>query len=133
MSLSIVDSHEFSNTGSKSSGVNKLFIIGIVYGVREEHHNVSCMLTRMKAFNAKLFYSVDLKIANILAGLQGHSCKHPCTWCETNQDDLANISGSLWTLGSLVGHFNVQHGASKVSKKTLYWPNYTSVTLIPCH
>jgi hypothetical protein len=106
VSLSIVDPAEPVKTGaSKCTGVNKLFIVAIA-PVKELHQNVEFILSKIKASEASVLYTVDLKMANILCGLQSAACKHPCPWCETQDTELrlGLCDRKIRTLGSLQDH-----------------------------
>jgi hypothetical protein len=64
------------------TGVKKLIIIGITFDVQELYENVRTLLRSLKIDRIHFAIATDLKLANILVGIQSHSSKHPCTWCE---------------------------------------------------
>ena len=55
----------------------------------------------------------DLKVANILCGLQGHTSKHPCCFCEVTKESL-DQEATPRTIGSLRSNFE----AFKLSNKS---------------
>ncbi len=70
----------------KSTGVNKLQIIGLAPDVPETYDNVLqlwSMLDINQLFKEKenVRVAADLKLCNIIIGLMSHSCNHPCSWC----------------------------------------------------
>ena len=87
----------------QSSGVKKLFVIGIVEDISETYENIKNFLSGLKIEKVKPVVGCDLKVANILCGLQSHASKHPCCYCEIDKDNLANL-GELRTFGSLRLH-----------------------------
>ena len=48
----------------------------------------------------RFIISFDLKLANILCGIQSHSSKHPCCWCDASSPNLQNC-GHLRTFGEV--------------------------------
>ena len=47
-----------------------------------------------------LITSCDLKLANILCGIQSHSSNHPCCWCDASSTNLQKC-GHLRTFGEI--------------------------------
>ena len=69
----------------KNTGVKRLFIISIMNNCQENYENLSEI---WKLLNLNDFYgifSVDLKVANIITGLQSHTSSSPCTWCDAKK------------------------------------------------
>jgi hypothetical protein len=64
------------------TGVKKLIILGIAFDIPESYANVSTLMEALKVKHIQFMMAADLKLANILIGIQSHSSKHPCTWCE---------------------------------------------------
>ena len=50
-------------------------------------------------------FSVDLKVANIIAGLQGHASGFPCTWCDAKKKQLEKC-GNYRTIKDCMNNFN---------------------------
>ena len=65
------------------SGVKKIIIVAIAPDVAETYSNVRFILNVLKIDEIDLRYvcAVDLKMANILCGIQSHSCTYPCAYC----------------------------------------------------
>lgn len=95
-----------SNTMYKSrymeSGVKGLFIIAIVYDVPETYGNVKALLDVLAVETIHFKLAADLKLCNVIVGLQSHSCKYPCTWCEAPEP--FKEEGDLRTFGSIKRH-----------------------------
>ena len=64
------------------TGVKMLHIIGIAYEVQENYGNLKSFLNRLHLKGIEFASTNDLKMNNILSGLQSHAATHPCTWCE---------------------------------------------------
>ena len=87
--LNIIDTRSLSDVPCsrekgtfKDSGVKKLFILGIVEDKCEMYENLREILQNLHFKLSKEFcLAGDLKVCNIVAGLQSHSSKYPCTWC----------------------------------------------------
>ena len=61
----------------------------------ESYHNVKAILNLIQVQEECLkdsLISCDLKLANILCGIQSHSSKHPCCWCDASSPNLQNCS-----------------------------------------
>ena len=71
-----------------STGVKKIFIIAIVEDISETFYNISQILGLIKTKDILHLMVCDLKVANILCGLQGHASKHPCCFCEVAKESL---------------------------------------------
>ena len=69
----------------KDSGVKKLLIIAIVQGIPETYRNVKVIMGFLDLQNFDFTLASDLKLINILYGLQSHSCTYPCVYCETRK------------------------------------------------
>ena len=75
-----------SKRGFLDSGVKRLFILGIVQDKCEMYENLREMLSHLDLLNCTGFdyiLATDLKVCNIMAGIQNHSATYPCTWCYT--------------------------------------------------
>ena len=83
------------------SSVKKLFIIGIVKGVSETYQNVNVILKALNLENIRFDFclATDLKLQNILMGIQSGSSTYPCSYCESPRP--FTVKGLLRTLGRL--------------------------------
>lgn len=92
------------HSGGKSSSIDDVFILGIVPDVPENYHNVKAMWDLCQLDDIRFCLCSDLKMTNIIFGLQSYSALHPCYVCEAQNpkrsaDDW--ISGEARTLGSI--------------------------------
>ena len=71
-----------STTQFSNAGVKKLFILDIAHDVQELYDNIEAFVNALQLSSLQLCVCADLKLANILFGLQGHASKFPCTWCQ---------------------------------------------------
>lgn len=104
------------------SSVKKLFILAIVKGAPETYHNVK---TIMKALNLEkvpfsFCLATDLKLQNILMGIQSSSSKYPCAYCESPRP-FTKI-GLIRTLGRIreLSKKFEEDGASKKDAKDYF-------------
>ena len=86
---------------AKDSSVKRQMLVALSEGLPENFENVRQILSLIKLDKVNFVVSCDMKLANILCGLQSHASTHPCSWCNTESKHLSQ-SGSLRTLGSLV-------------------------------
>jgi len=83
------------------TSVKKLFILAIVKDIPETHHNVEKILSELGLQRVKFDFCLvtDMKLQNILVGMQSGSAKHPCVYCESARP--FDSKGLLRTLGRL--------------------------------
>ncbi len=65
-----------------NSGVKKLLIVGLVEKVPEMYDNMQTFLRELQLSSISFTAAMDLKLANVICGLQCHASIHPCCWCE---------------------------------------------------
>ena len=106
----------------------KLLLLACVPGIIENYHNIQKLLSHIdfSVFADKIRYAMDLKMANILTGQQGHSSTFPCHHCtwkhpQKGNDFIAKTGYQpqkyLRTLGNqklLATAFSNATGANKV-------------------
>ena len=95
-----------------STGVKKIFIVAIVEDISENFVNISQILSLLNTKDIHHLMVCDLKVANILCGLQGHTSKHPCCFCEVERESL-HQDGAPRTLGSLRRNFEAFKSSGK--------------------
>nr|XP_047126851.1 uncharacterized protein LOC124807992 [Hydra vulgaris] len=84
----------------KDTGVKRQIIVRVSEELPERHSNIEQIWSLVNANGVKLILVCDMKVANIIYGLQTHSSTHPCTLCNVKSNCLAK-SGNLRTLGSI--------------------------------
>ena len=84
----------------KDTGVKRQILVAVSEDFLETHSNIEQIWSLINANGFKLILACDMKVANIICGLQTHSSMHPCTWCDVKSKCLAK-SGNLQTLGSI--------------------------------
>ena len=67
----------------KPGGVKRVIVIGMVEDVPETFENVQILLNilNIKQNHINTTFASDLKLLNILIGIQGHSSNHACCYC----------------------------------------------------
>lgn len=98
----------------KSSGVKRIFILGLAHKVQENYENVNILWEALSISEFLGTIATDLKLANILTGLMSHSSSYPCTWCDSHSDQL-HLCGNSRTIGSCIK--NCQEWVSKGKNK----------------
>ena len=104
--LNLIEEKTLKKSGRKKamyldSSVKKLFILAIVQGVPETYKNVEKILEALKLENVefKFCLATDMKLQNIIMGLQSNSAAFPCVYCESRRP--FDIPGLLRTLGRI--------------------------------
>lgn len=104
--LTIYKKDSSSSTLSGGS-IKELIIIAIAPELKENYSNMQLMidLVDLKAVDIFMTYAVDLKMANIIGGIQGHGSTFPCVWCECPKSQFHNFAVSksytMRTIGSI--------------------------------
>uniref|UniRef100_T2MCE9 [histone H4]-N-methyl-L-lysine(20) N-methyltransferase n=1 Tax=Hydra vulgaris TaxID=6087 RepID=T2MCE9_HYDVU len=116
-SLSLISEHEgephspvqkksklITKDNFKNTSVQKQLIVTISENTPETYPNVKHILDLLQineiSISEKLVISCDMKLANIVCGIQSHSSKHPCCWCNIDSAHLENC-GQLRTFGGI--------------------------------
>ena len=75
--------------------IKRCIVLAAVQDVPESHWNIKVLMeiTKINEVNIKL--SQDLKLTNIVLGLQTHASKHPCPYGQCYRDGQSGI----WTKG----------------------------------
>jgi len=84
----------------KDSGVKRQIIVAIGENISKNYQNVKSILNLIHREGVQLVVACDMQLANIICGIQSHSSKHPCCWCNVSSDKLAE-KGALRTLRSI--------------------------------
>ncbi|KAJ8671127.1 hypothetical protein QAD02_002386 [Eretmocerus hayati] len=104
---------------SLDSGVRKSFILGLVESCQENYENISKLWSLVGLNNVPGKYSVDLKVANLLAGIMAHGAAFPCTWCYAPRGCLWKECPDVRTIGNIEEIFSLweKPGSIKASCK----------------
>lgn len=90
--------HYSSSEIYEDSGVKRCYILAIVELVSEDNGNLQKLLAPLKLEEVNFSLAFDLKCANSIFGLSGHSGKYACLYCE---GECSLETGKLRTLGSI--------------------------------
>lgn len=90
----------------KSSGVKCIFLLAIAPEVQENYENLLKLWTSLSLHNLETEFTIatDLKLCNLLLGLQAHGATHPCCWCNSTKGNL-HLEGTSRTLANLNENF----------------------------
>ena len=112
----------------KTSGVKKQLLVAVYQNLSENYENVKPLLELIDAKNVQYVLSCDMKMANILSGIQSHSSAHPCCWCNIDSKSL-NKTGQPRTFERLNKDYEafVETGANYMKAKEFKNVNYQSL------
>ena len=79
----------------KLMGPKKAIVLAAVAKVPETYHNMWVLMELTKPHEVECILSQDLKLANIMAGIQTHSAKYPCVYGECTRNETTG----QWTKG----------------------------------
>lgn len=103
----------------KDSGVNKIIIIAIGFNVQENYRNIRSLFELLKLDELENYtLAADLKLLNIVTGIQPHSCTFPCCWCLSSKHEL-HLEGEPRTIANLKESFQqyTEMGSNKKKAK----------------
>ena len=72
----------------KETSAKRQLLVAVAENVSETYENVKKILSLFGKIDAPFIISCNMKLANIICGIQSHSSKHPCCWCDVKSDDL---------------------------------------------
>ena len=86
----------------KALGCKRAIVIGRADYVGENRDNLEYMFKKLKIFETLQHYKSwhiisDLKVANLLTGIDRHNCKHSCYIC----DGLKDLKTGRWIVGDM--------------------------------
>lgn len=119
----------------KDGGVKKLFILAACQYTQECNENVIDLWKSLR-INDYLgneysgTVATDLKLANILLGIQPHSSCHPCTWCYIHKDDLQNCCSEHRTIGNISDYYKAWCKDGSNLKNAKNFKNCTKIPII---
>ena len=112
----------------KQGGVKKLIILGIVEDIPENYDNAKIVFEALNLTLLDFCLSSDLKLINIICGIQSHSAKYPCAWCiATSPYDKP---APLRTLGDIIMLVEQYTSAGSVKKNAKKFYNCINKPLI---
>ena len=87
----------------KHSSVKETLILAAVEEIPETRENVKTVLDKLNLHSEKFSFTLnsDLKLINIIIGIQGHSSSCPCPFCEWLKKDGFNGKAELRTKGKI--------------------------------
>jgi hypothetical protein len=109
-----------TNSLARDTGVKRQLIVGISEEMPETYENIKIFLDLAQVKDVSLVISCDLKVANILCGIQAHASKHPCCWCDVDSDNLSSC-GQSRSIGKLRENYKAfEAGGSKLNTAKQY-------------
>ena len=90
----------------KDSGVKKLILLAVAPNTQENYGNIKKLWSELNINDLIETIATDLKLANVLIGIQSHSCSYPCTWCFGQKNKLHELGEYRIIGNSLVNYEN---------------------------
>ena len=116
----------------KETSVKKIFLIAIVPIVYETYRNILQLWVLLKLKDVlcnKMIVSADLKLGNVIFGLNAHSSSHPCCWCSVDKANLSN-NATLRTLGRVADQYWMWQAAGAVPSSAKHYENCVHTGLV---
>ena len=109
------------------TGVKRQEIISIAE-VPESYKNIKALLDLINTNNVRFIISCDLKVANLVCGIQSHSREKPCCWCDIVSEIISTKEISR-TFGSLKKNHKFVAAGPKINK-TKEFRNVAEASLV---
>ena len=87
MTLTVLQENEVEGE-PLSSGVSKSMVVAVFALAQESHETIMYMYKAINAWDTSHIQTNDLKVDNIVCGIQSHACMFPCYLCEAPKDKL---------------------------------------------
>ena len=116
----------------QDTGVRKTIFIAAVEKIKETYANIKSILSKIQNLDKiKFFICSDIKLINIICGIQSCSAKHPCPYCVT--DNLCDFDTKFGfrTLGSISCSATAYNDAGSMSKNAKLYTNCIYEPLFP--
>ena len=97
----------------KLMGPKRSIILAVVSKVKENHFNISVLMNLTKINEVEYALSLDLKLVNIMVGIQTHSSRHPCPYGECWRHD-----DGTWRKGQDRTIRNIRENRNKWMKRS---------------
>jgi hypothetical protein len=111
------------------SGVKKLFLLCVVEDVQEQYDNIAVLLHAVDISSIHFTLACDLKLANMISGIQGHASAHPCIYCEGSHP--WNAAAPMRTLGSIREKAEAFRSAGSRQQAAKHFANCVRSPLLP--
>lgn len=114
----------------QDSSVKKLLILAIVKGVPETYENVEKVMVGLKLEHVKFDFclATDLKLQNIMIGIQSGSSTYPCSYCESARP--FDKTGDLRSFGRIKKEFEKFQDSGGLKKDAKFYFNCIHLPLI---
>ncbi|CAL4067310.1 unnamed protein product, partial [Meganyctiphanes norvegica] len=120
-----------STNSFKDSGIKGTLILALVENIQETDENIRLILSNIKNLD-KIKYHIcsDVKLINIIVGIQSCSSKHPCPYCETNNLENVDTFTEDRTLGSIRHSASAYKSAGSNKKVAQHYTNCINQPLL---
>ena len=83
--------------------VDQTLLLGIVPNIQENYDNCAVIFKSIELRNIQFTLSADLKLLNLILGLQNHTSKYSCCFCNKSSDcvDWLFAAGDKQTFESI--------------------------------
>lgn len=91
------------STDFLDTSVKRIIILAIIPDIKENYANVRSILDLLKiaSLDFKYTFAVDLKLANIVVGIQAHGSSFPCAFCTCPKKNFGTDSEGMFTLRTI--------------------------------
>ena len=124
--------YEVESGHYKDSGVRKTIILAIVESIKENYENVKTIISNINNFDrVKYFICSDLKLINIICGIQSCASKHPCPYCLSDNKNLFSENFPKRSIQSISNSSQAFKRAGSAIKDCKLYDNCLDDPLLP--
>ena len=130
--FNVIDITGLHSTGKlKDTGVRRAIFLAAVQGIQENYENLNFILSKLNNLDrVKYCICTDVKLINIICGIQSCAATHPCPYCNSN--DIKNFESIAEhrTIGSIKQSALAFHSAGSVKKDAKLYINCINQPLL---
>jgi hypothetical protein len=112
----------------KDSGVKKLIVLAIMQDTQERYENIKEILGVLHLKDIDFSVAADMKLINIVIGIQSYGSTYPCAWCEST--GTLTTDGQERTLGRIRQQVAAYRNAGSILKSAKSFYNCIHPPLI---
>ena len=84
----------------RDTDVRRTIFIAAIESILETHENLNIIFSKLNLERVRYFICSDIKLINIITGIQSSSSKHPCPYCNSSNIKDFDTASNYRTIGS---------------------------------
>ena len=132
VAINIIDTTGLHSKGLfKDTGVKQTLLLAVVEDIKESYENLKFIFSKLcNLHRVKCHICSDIKLLNIISGIQSSSCKQPCPYCDCSNLQLLDSIAEDRTLGSIRCSASAFESAGSVKKNAMFYASCITQPLL---